>query len=667
MPLTAAPIRLRPFRWARWLFAGLALWLLLSMAWGVRGLYHQRAQRYHHQVEGGLRAISLLQVRNVADWRRQHIADAAALTDDSLFAQAAARWHAAPGEALQEPLRERLRSFVEHGRYSAAFWVDLQGALRLGPQGALQGTLAPPERQALRQALAAAEPAAVELHRDAAFAFAIFGVLAPVFDGDTPLGAVWLVSDARTQLYPQVETWPSASRSAESLLVERDGDELVYLSPLRHRSDAPLSLRQAMAPGRDVVVQAVAGARGVVYGSDYRGQEVLAMASAVPDSPWVLVSKLDVDEAFVDAQRGEWLALALLASLALLSGGCAAAAWQWRAWRRERGLKLALERNMRWLDSAQKAASAGYFAYDAEHRQFFMSSIANTIFGLPPQECMTLQQWMDMLHPEDRAHVLRVHADAMAARTPLRMQYRIVRAGDRAQRWLQVWGEYGTGTSSGADADALRMTGTVQDITERKQAEQQLARYRDALEERVRLDPLTQVANRLALGEAMQREWEQARLRGMPLALLMIDVDHFKAYNDHYGHVAGDRCLQRVAQALAGAVQRAGELAARYGGEEFAVLLPDSDELRAVAVAHRLREAVRELVLEHQASPCGALVTISVGVACVRPAGGQPLEHAQTTLFQQADEALYRAKQAGRDRVALYGADVQAAPPPDAG
>ena len=662
MPAPAVPTRLRAHRWAWWLLAGLVLGLLLSMAWGARSVYQQREQRYHHQIEGGLRAISLLQVRNVADWRRQHIADAAALTDDGLFAQAAARWHAAPSEALQEPLRERLRSFVEHGGYSAAFWVDAQGALRLGPQGALQGTLASPEQQALRQALAQAEPVAVELHRDAAFAFAIFGVLAPVFDGDTPLGAVWLVSDARTQLFPQVESWPSASRSAESLLVQRDGDELVYVSPLRHRSDAPLSLRQAIVPGRDVVVQAVAGARGVVYGSDYRGQEVLALVSAVPDSPWVLVSKLDVDEAFVEAQRGEWLALALLASLALLSGGCAAAAWQWRAWRRERGLKLALERNMRWLDSAQKAASAGYFAYDAEHQKFFMSSMAHAIFGLPPQEYMTLQQWMDMVHPEDCAHVLQVHAEAIAAHTPLGTQYRIVRASDGAQRWLQVWGEYGDGT----DTDPLRMTGTVQDITERKQAEQQLARYRDALEERVRLDPMTQVANRLALGEAMQREWEQARLRGMPLALLMIDVDYFKAYNDHYGHVAGDRCLQRVAQALASAVQRAGELAARYGGEEFAVLLPDSDELRAVAVAHRLREAVRELALEHQASPCGAQVTISVGVACVRPADGQPLEHAQTTLFQQADEALYRAKQAGRDRVALYGTDVQAEPPPEA-
>ena len=662
MPAPAVPTRLRAHRWAWWLLAGLVLGLLLSMAWGARSVYQQREQRYHHQIEGGLRAISLLQVRNVADWRRQHIADAAALTDDGLFAQAAARWHAAPSEALQEPLRERLRSFVEHGGYSAAFWVDAQGTLRLGPQGALQGTLALPEQQALRQALAQAEPVAVELHRDAAFAFAIFGVLAPVFDGDTPLGAVWLVSDARTQLFPQVESWPSASRSAESLLVQRDGDELVYVSPLRHRSDAPLSLRQAIVPGRDVVVQAVAGARGVVYGSDYRGQEVLALVSAVPDSPWVLVSKLDVDEAFVDAQRGEWLALALLASLALLSGGCAAAAWQWRAWRRERGLKLALERSMRWLDSAQKAASAGYFAYDAEHQKFFMSSMAHAIFGLPPQEYMTLQQWMDMVHPEDCAHVLQVHAEAIAAHTPLGTQYRIVRASDGAQRWLQVWGEYGDGT----DTDPLRMTGTVQDITERKQAEQQLARYRDALEERVRLDPMTQVANRLALGEAMQREWEQARLRGMPLALLMIDVDFFKAYNDHYGHIAGDRCLQRVAQALGSAVQRAGELAARYGGEEFAVLLPDSDELRAVAVAHRLREAVRELALEHQASPCGAQVTISVGVACVRPADGQPLEHAQTTLFQQADEALYRAKQAGRDRVALYGTDVQAEPPPEA-
>ena len=651
MPAPAVPTRLRAHRWAWWLLAGLVLGLLLSMAWGARSVYQQREQRYHHQIEGGLRAISLLQVRNVADWRRQHIADAAALTDDGLFAQAAARWHAAPSEALQEPLRERLRSFVEHGGYSAAFWVDAQGALRLGPQGALQGTLASPEQQAVRQALAQAEPVAVELHRDAAFAFAIFGVLAPVFDGDTPLGAVWLVSDARTQLFPQVESWPSASRSAESLLVQRDGDELVYVSPLRHRSDAPLSLRQAIVPGRDVVVQAVAGARGVVYGSDYRGQEVLALVSAVPDSPWVLVSKLDVDEAFVEAQRGEWLALALLASLALLSGGCAAAAWQWRAWRRERGLKLALERNMRWLDSAQKAASAGYFAYDAEHQKFFMSSMAHAIFGLPPQEYMTLQQWMDMVHPEDCAHVLQVHADAIAARTPLGMQYRIVRASDSAQRWLQVWGEYGDGT----DADPLRMTGTVQDITERKQAEQQLARYRDALEERVRLDPMTQVANRLALGEAMQREWEQARLRGMPLALLMIDVDYFKAYNDHYGHPSGDECLQTVARLLPPLLKRPRDLAARYGGEEFACLLPGCALEGALAKAHEIVHAVNTLRLPHATSRVAPHVTLSVGVAACQPQHGEPA----LQLLQASDAALYQAKSAGRNRVVSAEASVQ--------
>ncbi len=292
----------------------------------------------------------------------------------------------------------------------------------------------------------------------------------------------------------------------------------------------------------------------------------------------------------------------------------------------------------------------------------YISEAVRDFLGVAPGEVMRDHGLLEQrVLPEDVPQLRRSAMLSVRRLVPWQSEYR-VRMPDGSVRWHM------TSAVPHRENDGTVVShGFTMDITERKQAEQQLARYRDALEERVRLDPLTQVANRLALGEAMQREWEQARLRGMPLALLMIDVDHFKAYNDHYGHVAGDRCLQRVAQALAGAVQRAGELAARYGGEEFAVLLPDSDELRAVAVAHRLREAVRELVLEHQASPCGALVTISVGVACVRPAGGQPLEHAQTTLFQQADEALYRAKQAGRDRVALYGADVQAAPPPDAG
>ena len=166
--------------------------------------------------------------------------------------------------------------------------------------------------------------------------------------------------------------------------------------------------------------------------------------------------------------------------------------------------------------------------------------MASAIFGLPSDGRMTLRQWVGMLHPDERAQTLEIHGRAMSERIPLRTQYRIQRNGDGQVRWIEVWGEYG---DSAGDGEPLLMIGTVQDITDRKHTEDELARYRNALESQVRMDPLTQVANRLALDEAVARAWSQALREGSSLALLMIDVDHFKAYNDYYGHVAGDLCL----------------------------------------------------------------------------------------------------------------------------
>jgi len=252
----------------------------------------------------------------------------------------------------------------------------------------------------------------------------------------------------------------------------------------------------------------------------------------------------------------------------------------------------------------------------------------------------------------------------MKERTPLRTQYRLVRPNDRQVRWVEVWAEY---ELEGEDGRVARMTGTVQDITERKQSEQQLASYRSALEAQVRQDPLTHVANRLALDETVAREWNRAMRSGTPLSLLMIDVDHFKAYNDNYGHVAGDQCLQRVAHALTQTVGREGELVARYGGEEFAVLLPETDGPQALAMAQRICEAVRAMAIPHRGAQGRDHVTVSIGVACIHPSAvAQPAsalaepaftvdfpcatEVAQA-LFEQADAALYNAKESGRDRV----------------
>ncbi len=677
MPLPpASPPRRAPFlTWK--LLPLLAFVVLGGMFWSAKTVHQDREKRYRHQIEWELQAISQLQSKSVAEWRERRLSDAMALTDDSLFAHAVAQWLRRPAEPQASHVLDRLRTLQERARYTAVYLVDAQGQLRLSPGDSTQGRLPELEQQALRHALAQAQATVVEPRRDAFFAFPFFSLLAPLFDGMEPVGAVWLVSDVRTTLYPLLENWPTPSTTAESALVLREGSEVMFLSPLRHHDGPPLSLRLPLGQGSDPAVLAANGERGILYGRDYRGEEVLAMVSAVPDSPWFMVTKVDIAEAFSDIRSREWLALSLPISLALLFVGFLAAHWQWRARRRERALKTEVERHMRWLENAQKAASLGYFAYDVAREEFFMSGMASQIYGLPADGRMLLSQWVRLLHPDERAHILAVHGQAMEQRTPLRIQYRLVRPSDQQVRWVEVWGEY----QRGEDKDSVsQMTGTVQDITERKHAEEQLARYRSALEAQVRLDPLTHVANRLALDEAVAREWNRAMRGNTPLSLLMIDVDHFKAYNDHYGHVAGDHCLQQVAQALSASVGREGELVARYGGEEFAVLLPDTSVPQALALAHRMCGAVRALGIEHLAAEGRQHVTVSIGVASIHPAhlvvpagqtrkpengAGFPgaTEVAQA-LFEQADTALYNAKKAGRDQVMACPAPLEPLPPP---
>ncbi len=171
-------------------------------------------------------------------------------------------------------------------------------------------------------------------------------------------------------------------------------------------------------------------------------------------------------------------------------------------------------------------------------------------------------------------------------------------------------------------------------------------------------DELTGLANRRRMNEVLSSEWVRGRRSGQALALLMIDIDHFKHYNDQYGHQAGDECLRQVAQVIAGRAARAGDLAARYGGEEFLLILPDTDESDAKYLAESLCASVRALDLVHPHSP-GSMVTVSVGVAVSR----DDLYRDAESLLRAADEALYRAKHGGRNQVqvalaALAGGEV---------
>ena len=177
----------------------------------------------------------------------------------------------------------------------------------------------------------------------------------------------------------------------------------------------------------------------------------------------------------------------------------------------------------------------------------------------------------------------------------------------------------------------------------------ELKRKTDLLAELVHLDGLTGIANRRRFDSQLEHEWNRCARFHHPLSVLMIDVDHFKLYNDCYGHGRGDDSLRAVASALQQTLRRSNDLLARYGGEEFAVLLAEVNQTEAARLAEQLRQRVESLALPHAASPVIPQVTISVGVACVVPQlGYQPRQ-----LVEQADRQLYLAKARGRNQVSV--------------
>ena len=190
-----------------------------------------------------------------------------------------------------------------------------------------------------------------------------------------------------------------------------------------------------------------------------------------------------------------------------------------------------------------------------------------------------------------------------------------------------------------AEGHLIAVVETLRDMTDHKRAQ-------TALEFLAARDGLTGVANRRSFDEKLSHEWLRGRRDEQPLALLMLDVDHFKRFNDSYGHQQGDDCLSRVAECAAAIVFRPGDMVARYGGEEFAIILPGTDFDGAINVADRVREAVSRLAIPHAGSEMG-IVTVSIGVSAIVPGGNLQSQ----ALIKAADVALYRAKHDGRDRV----------------
>jgi diguanylate cyclase (GGDEF)-like protein/PAS domain S-box-containing protein len=278
------------------------------------------------------------------------------------------------------------------------------------------------------------------------------------------------------------------------------------------------------------------------------------------------------------------------------------------------------------------------------------------IFGYTPAE--TIGQNVKMLMPEpDRS-----------AHDQYLENYHTTRKAKIIGKRREVEGRHKEGTifpiELGVTEISLgeqgRYVGVVRDITERKQneaallsARQELQQANNKLQQQARSDALTGIANRRYFDEILNKEIHRTGRSDSPLSLILCDIDYFKLYNDHYGHLAGDRCLQQVAAGIRETFKRAGDLCARYGGEEFAVIMPATSPGDACLMAERLNKAVWALALPHEASRIADRISLSVGVATIMPG-----EIASTVdIVSAADEALYLAKANGRNRVEQYRAE----------
>ncbi|HXU70011.1 MAG TPA: sensor domain-containing diguanylate cyclase [Polyangia bacterium] len=263
------------------------------------------------------------------------------------------------------------------------------------------------------------------------------------------------------------------------------------------------------------------------------------------------------------------------------------------------------------------------------------------LLGWTPDSWGTVQDWATRMHPDDQKWVPDFCVAQSKAGIDHEADYRALNSSGG-----YVWIRDVVHVVRRDDGSVEALVGFMFDISERKRTEEELRRLQRELEDLSFKDGLTGIANRRRFDSLGEREWESARRSQRPLSLLLFDIDFFKQYNDHYGHIAGDDCLKRVAQALGTGARRPRDILARYGGEEFALVLPETDAGGAEAVARLCGEAVAREQLTHARSSVASHVTVSVGVGTAVPAPGQEW----LRFIDAVDQRLLRAKQGGRNR-----------------
>lgn len=368
------------------LMVTLVLALVFVTAGGI-WYYRAQEQRLRDRAEEELQAIAQLKVEQLAAWRAERIADAAVLRDSPTFVAAVTQWLSDPQDEQAETILRRLRTLQTHYGYSDAFLIDVQFEICLGVEGQ-SVPLSEDARQAITTAWHNRQPVLTDLHILPDDQMPHIDIITPLFDNAgtdaEPVGAVMIRSDATTFLYPLIQSWPTPSDSAETLLVRRDGDAVLFLNDLRHQPGSALMLRIPLNQTDVPAVMAVTGTTGVVRGKDYRGVEVLAAIFPIPDSPWFIIAKEDTDEILADWERESSLIVGLIAGTLAVIGTVVGVIWQSNekahVQRLYQAEKARLESEMRY-QTVLLSIGDGIIVTDVEGRVELLNPAAERLTG----------------------------------------------------------------------------------------------------------------------------------------------------------------------------------------------------------------------------------------------------------------------------------------------
>lgn len=449
----------------KWIWIA-SIFLLLVLLWGgsqVLSTYNNESRR---QIQEQLKTIARLKVEQITAWRKERLGNGEVLRNNALLIPRLIRWlkinqDTETPQLLQNYLGELQRQYG----YQDHWLVDATGHVRLHNGVVEHQVLSSDLQTAVEEAYRSHRATLSEIYVGSQQPYPYMALVVPLFQGETPTGTLLLAIDVRQTLYPLIQTWPVPSESAESLMVRRDGSDVLFLNELRHTSDSALKLHYPLTQIQLPSVQAVLGKTGLIEGRDYRGIPVLAAALPIPQSTWFLVAKVDSKEIYAEPRRealflGGWL-LSIVALLLSLP----AFFWQRHRLKLEEQLHRAEAARLESLQEFQnlfEQSSDGILLLTRDHRFLDANPAALRLLGYGLEELKTMGL-AQVLAPHEWARLDRDMPEMMVG-TPHRGEWVCQRSD----------GSTFIAESTAKALDQSRYFSYFRDITQRKQTEQAL-------------------------------------------------------------------------------------------------------------------------------------------------------------------------------------------------